>query len=263
MAAIQARPSACAGGERGQCQDTGMSIREPHAVAVVLAAGMGTRVGAAGNKAYLPLAGRPMVAWSLETLSRVPGVERIVLVYRRGELDLARDVVARELPMARVEFVEGGDSRHGSELNVLRHLTAAIESGSIDVVLIHDAARPVAGPEMFARALAVAREFGGAIPALPLTDVVTTELQQPAGAPTLVRVQTPQAFRAVPLLEAYRGAERHRFEGTDTSSCIEAFTDVAVHTFPGELRNIKVTFERDIAIAEHLLAGVSTNGDSP
>ncbi|KUH80357.1 2-C-methyl-D-erythritol 4-phosphate cytidylyltransferase [Mycobacterium sp. GA-1999] len=231
-------------------------------MAVVLAAGMGTRVGAGGNKAYLRVAGRPMVAWSLETLTRVPGVGRIVLVYRPGELDLAQDVVARELPTARVEFVEGGDSRHGSELNVLRHLAAAIESGAIDVVVIHDAARPVAGPEMFVRALAVAREFGGAVPALPLKAVMTTALQQPAGGPTLVRVQTPQAFRAVALLEAYRSAERHRFEGTDTSSCIEAFTDVAVHTFPGELRNIKVTFARDIAVAEHLLVGVSTSGDS-
>lgn len=231
-------------------------------MAVVLAAGMGTRVGADGNKAYLPVAGRPMVAWSLETVTRVPDVERVVLVYRQGERALARDMVARELPTAPVEFVEGGDSRHGSELNVLRHLESDIESGRIDVVLIHDGARPVAGPEMFVRALAVAREFGGAIPALPIPNVLTTELQQPAEGSTLVRVQTPQAFLAAPLLDAYRSAERHRFEGTDTSSCIEAFTDVAVHAFPGEMRNIKVTYARDIAIAEHLLATVSAAGDS-
>ncbi|WP_231967228.1 2-C-methyl-D-erythritol 4-phosphate cytidylyltransferase [Mycobacterium sp. E136] len=229
----------------------------PSAVAVVLAAGLGTRVGADGNKAYLAVAGRPMVAWSLDTLTRVPDVGRIVLVYRRGELDLARDMVARELPAASVELVEGGDSRHGSELNVLRHLEPDIEAGRIDVVLIHDAARPVAGADMFIRALAVAREAGGAVPALPLRDAVTTELQRPAGGSPLVRVQTPQAFLAAPLLAAYRSSERHGFEGTDTSSCIEAFTDVAVQTFPGELHNIKVTYARDIATAEHLLATVS------
>ncbi|OBI79853.1 2-C-methyl-D-erythritol 4-phosphate cytidylyltransferase [Mycobacterium sp. E740] len=233
-----------------------MTVGEPYAVAVVLAAGLGTRVGADGNKAYLPVAGRPMAVWSLETLTRVADVARIVMVYRHGELELARDMVGRELPTARVEFVEGGASRHGSELNALRHLAADIEAGAIDVVLIHDAARPVAGAEMFVRALAVAREFGGALPALPLPSVVTTELAEPAQAP-LVRVQTPQAFRAAPLLEAYRTAESHRFEGTDTSSCVEEFTDLEVRTFPGELRNIKVTFARDIAIAEHLLAPVS------
>ncbi|RAV07154.1 2-C-methyl-D-erythritol 4-phosphate cytidylyltransferase [Mycolicibacterium sp. GF69] len=232
-------------------------------MAVVLAAGMGTRVGADGNKAYLQVAGRPMVAWSLETATQVPGVERIVLVYRRGESTLARDLVARELPTARVEFVEGGDTRHGSELNVLRHLEPDIGSGRIDVVLIHDAARPVAGPSMFARALAAAREFGGAIPALPLPGVVTTELQEPApDAAALVRVQTPQAFRAAPLLAAYGAAELQRFEGTDTAACVEAFTDVTVHTFPGEAHNIKVTYARDVAIAEHLLATVSARGDS-
>ena len=249
-----------------QCQDTEVNVQEPvpkpSAVAVVLAAGMGTRIGADANEAYLPVGGRPMVAWSLESVTRVPGVERIMVVHRQGELALARDLVARELPTARVELVEGGASRHGSELNVLRHLAADIESGRIDVVLIHDAARPVAGPEMFARALAVAREFGGAIPALPLTNVVTTELQEPFDGSKLVRVQTPQAFQAAPLLDAYRSAERHKFEGTDTSSCIEAFTDVAVQTFPGDLHNIKVTYARDIAIAEHLLATVNAVGDS-
>ncbi len=176
----------------------------PYAVGVVLAAGMGTRVGADGNKAYLRVAGRTMVSWSLDALTRVPGIARTVLVFRRGERELAQDTVSRELPSTTVEFVEGGESRHASEFNVLRYLAADIESGSIDVVLIHDAARPVAGPDMFITALSVAREFGGAIPAIPVPDVVTGD---PGARPeslsdtgTLMRVQTPQAFRAAPLL---------------------------------------------------------------
>lgn len=218
---------------------------------MVLAAGMGTRVGADGNKAYLPVAGRPMAAWSLDTLTKVSAVARIVLVFRRGEHELAHDMVRRELPAAAVEFVEGGDSRHRSELNVLRYLAADIEAGAIDVVLIHDAARPLAGPGMFAEALRLAREFGGAVPALPLSDVVTSDLKPLMDK--AVRVQTPQAFRAGALLDAYRAADRQRFEGTDTSSCVETFTDVRVRTFSGDQRNIKVTYARDIAVAEHLL----------
>ena len=225
---------------------------------VVLAAGMGTRVGADGNKAYLPVAGRPMVAWSLDTVTRVPGLARTVLVYRRGEHDLAQDMVRRELPGADIELVEGGDSRHASEFNVLQHLSPDIESGAIDVVLIHDAARPIASAAMFEAALTLARESGGAIPALAMPHVVTTDLK--VVPHTLVRVQTPQAFRARPLLEAYRAAERERFEGTDTSSCVETFTDIRVRTFPGRQRNIKVTYARDIAVAEYLL-GHRLNGD--
>jgi 2-C-methyl-D-erythritol 4-phosphate cytidylyltransferase len=225
----------------------------PYAVGVVLAAGMGTRVGADGNKAYLRVAGRTMVSWSLDALSQVPEIARAVLVVRRGETELAHDTVTRELPSATVEFVEGGDSRHASEFNVVQYLADDIESGAIDVVLIHDAARPLAGPDMFVTALSVAREFGGAIPAIPVPDVVTADLQLASDGATLVRVQTPQAFRAAPLLQAYRTAAREGFEGTDTSSCIEAFTDVEVRTFRGEQRNLKVTYAQDIAVAERLL----------
>jgi 2-C-methyl-D-erythritol 4-phosphate cytidylyltransferase len=227
-----------------------------YAVGVVLAAGLGTRVGADGNKAYLPLAGRSMVTWSLDAVTHAPGIMRTVLVFRRGERALAEDTVNRELPYATVEFVEGGDSRHASEFNVLAHLAADIESGSIDVVLIHDAARPMAGPDMFDTALSVAREFGGAIPALPIPDVVRTGpggLESLSDRGTLVRVQTPQAFRAAPLLQAYRAADRGGFEGTDTSSCIERFTDVDVRTFDGHEHNLKVTYPHDIAVAERLL----------
>ncbi|ULE35780.1 2-C-methyl-D-erythritol 4-phosphate cytidylyltransferase [Mycobacterium sp. IDR2000157661] len=230
-------------------------------MAVVLAAGTGTRVGADGNKAYLTVAGRPMVAWSLHTLTHVAGVTRILLVHRRGERRLAEDIAGQVSTAAAIELVEGGDSRHGSELNALRYLAADIEAGAIDVVLIHDAARPVASPDMFLSALKTAREFGGAVPVLPLPDVLTHGSESIEAA-ALVRVQTPQAFRAAPLLEAYRIAEREGFKGTDTSSCIETFTDVEVRTFRGENCNIKVTYAPDIALAERLLGyTVSRSGD--
>jgi 2-C-methyl-D-erythritol 4-phosphate cytidylyltransferase len=228
----------------------------PSVVGVVLAAGLGTRVGADGNKAYLPLAGRSMVAWSLSAVAGVPEIARTVLVYRRGELNLARDTVAAELPGAAVELVEGGESRHASEFNVLRYLADDIESGAVDVVVIHDAARPLAGRGMFVTALSLAHEFGGAIPALTISDAVR---HGPAGVEAagsgLVRVQTPQAFRARPLLRAYRIAEADGFEGTDTSSCIEKYTEEQVRTFPGDQANLKVTYARDVAVAAKLLTG--------
>jgi 2-C-methyl-D-erythritol 4-phosphate cytidylyltransferase len=229
----------------------------PYAVGVVLAGGLGTRVGADGNKAYLPLAGHAMVIWSLTAIAQVPQIARIVLVYRRGEGDLARETVTAELSTATVELVEGGASRHGSESNVLHYLADDIESGAVDVVLIHDGARPLAGRGMFLTALSVAREFGGAIPALPITDVVQQGpmgVESPSGTSKLVRVQTPQAFRARPLLRAYQAAAADGFEGTDTSSCIEKYTDEQVRTFPGEEANLKVTYPHDVAVAGHLLS---------
>lgn len=224
---------------------------------VVLAAGLGRRVGADGNKAYLSLAGRSMVAWSLDAVMRVHEITRTVLVYRSGERDLAHETVTTELPDATVELVEGGDSRHASEFNVLRHLANDIEPGAVDVVLIHDAARPLAGHDMFVTALSVAREFGGAIPALTIPDVVhrgPAGVESASGRGRLVRVQTPQAFRAEPLLRAYRAAATEGFEGTDTSSCIEKYTDEQVRTFSGDEANLKVTYSYDVAVAGRLLS---------
>ena len=172
-----------------------------------------------------------------------------------ASVDLARDTAA-ELPDVTVELVEGGDSRHASEFNVLRYLADDIDSGGLDVVLIHDAARPLAPCDMFVTAVETAREFGGAIPALTISDVVAQGshgLESTAAGGALVRVQTPQAFRARPLLQAYRAAAAEGFEGTDTSSCVEEYTDLQVRTFPGDETNIKVTYPHDVAVAERLL----------
>lgn len=145
---------------------------------------MGTRVGADGNKAYLPLAGRSMVSWSVEAVARSANVARTILVFRRGERDLAARTLAAEVPQLRVELVEGGDTRHGSEENVLRHLAPDIESGAVDVVLVHDAARPLASPAMMDTAVTTARTRGGAIPVLPAADVVETDLDGRLSPPT-------------------------------------------------------------------------------
>lgn len=228
----------------------------PTAVGVVLAAGIGSRVGADGNKAYLTLAGQAMVSWSVAAVAAAPGIARTILVFRRGERAQVQELIDTELPYLPIEFVEGGDSRHASEHNVLMHLAADIESGSVDVVLIHDAARPLAQPALMTTAVEAARSHGGALPVLDAGSVARTDVvgRLTPIAQSLVRVQTPQAFRAGPLLTAYRAAAEDGFEGTDTSSCVERFTDLTVHAIAGSAQNFKVTFAHDVAVAERLLS---------
>lgn len=224
------------------------------AVGVVLAAGIGSRVGTDGNKAYLRLAGRSMVAWSVHAVAATPEIGRTILVHRKGERDIAESTVREDLPDTAVEYVEGGDTRHDSESNVLAHLAGDIDAGTVDVVLIHDAARPLATPDLMRAALTTARTFGGAVPAVDAHGTLRADTL--AGfTEHLVRVQTPQAFRAAPLLAAYRRAGEEGFDGTDTSSCVQHFTDVDVRVFPGVSANLKVTFRHDIALADHLLSG--------
>ena len=220
------------------------------AAVVILAAGAGSRVGAEVNKVLLPLGDRPVLAWSVTAALALDDVQRVLLVVRPGEQQAVAEAVAPHLGEDEVGVVEGGTTRHASEWAALRALSAEIESGAIDVVAIHDGARPMAGTDLFARTIEAAREHGGALPVVPLTQAVLSD-----GKPAprdLVAVQTPQAFRAEALLAAYRAADADGFEGTDTASCLERYGDLriaAVRSTPG---NLKITFPDDVRVAARL-----------
>jgi 2-C-methyl-D-erythritol 4-phosphate cytidylyltransferase len=232
----------------------------PTAAAVVLAGGSGTRLGAEGNKVYLPLAGRPLLAWSLAAFAQAPSIGRLVLVTRPVDRPYAEQA-ARAAGVAAgrpVDVVDGGAARHDSEWAALRLLAPAVRAGELDVVAIHDGARPVVSQRLIAAAVAAAREHGAAVPGVPLTDPAHAGRTE-AGAGltrvggTLVRVQTPQAFRADLLLAAYAAADADGFTGTDTAACVERYAGIPVHCIPGDPRNVKVTYRRDLALAEKLL----------
>jgi 2-C-methyl-D-erythritol 4-phosphate cytidylyltransferase len=156
-----------------------------------------------------------------------------------------------------VDLVLGGASRHTSEEAALQHLAAQITQGAIDVVAIHDGARPLADPALWSRCIATARTVGGAVPGVPAADVLLRSGSHHVGArpatQLICRVQTPQAFRARQLLEAFRHARVAGFEGTDTASCVEAFSTLRVQIVPTSGMNLKVTYAEDIALVERLL----------
>jgi 2-C-methyl-D-erythritol 4-phosphate cytidylyltransferase len=255
---------------------------------VVLAGGSGSRAGSALNKVYLPLAGRRLISWSFTWAAEVDAVDQLVLVVRPEDAELAEQTLHREAPSARmVELVIGGDTRHGSEQAALDHLARRIDSGELDVVAIHDGARPLAGPTLFRSVIATAASVGGAVPALPAlgvfpADPIAESKPVPRGGtnvafrtngssasgtgvngtgPTgaeasrgLARVQTPQAFRAPELLRAYRQALAERYQGTDTACSIERYGELAVQVVAGSRHNLKVTYPHDLVLAERLLA---------
>lgn len=225
------------------------------AALVLLAAGSGTRVGATTNKVLLPLepGGVSALGHSLLTALAVEDVRRIVLVVRDGDQDAVAEVAVPLLGDREVAMVLGGDTRHASEQAALDLLRPEIGSGLIDVVAIHDTARPLASAELFAETIRTARAHGGAIPVVPLGHLLTRRLQ-PAAAGPLVGVQTPQSFRAAELQAAYDRAAADGFDGTDTAACLEryapGFRTVAV---PGSPLNLKVTFAEDLRTVAALL----------
>ena len=225
---------------------------QPRTAVVLVAAGSGTRVGAATNKVLLPLADRPVLAWSVRTACSLPYVGPVVVVAREQDLEVVGELLREELPQDReAVLVPGGATRHDSEWQGLQVLQAPVERGEVEVVAVHDAARPLADAALFDATVRAAAAHGGAVPARPQPHLLERASLRPV--PGLEAVQTPQAFRAGPLLEAYRRARRDGFTGTDTASCVAAYTDLPVHAVPAPATNLKITFTEDVALAERLM----------
>jgi 2-C-methyl-D-erythritol 4-phosphate cytidylyltransferase len=217
---------------------------------VILAAGSGSRVGATVNKVLLPLRGVPVLVWSVRDALSLPDVRRLVLVVRAEDRAAVEAAVAPHLADREVLVVDGGATRHASEWAALRVLAPDIEAGEVDVVVVHDGARPLAGRPLWETVVSTAREVGGAIPVVPVTHLL--RLDHRLVTDQVGGVQTPQAFRAPDVLAAYRAASADGFEGTDTSACVCAYRDVEVAAVAGSPLNLKVTFPEDVALAEEL-----------
>lgn len=217
-------------------------------VAILLCAGRGTRLGADLPKAFVPLAGRPLFTWSLESLQRCEAVDGIVLV---GPVRTLRELIAASgMPLTKVVgSSEGGEQRQHS---VGRGLHVLPEGCTF--VAVHDSARALVTPEVVARTVAEAREHGGAIAAVPLADTLK---QGTLGLVTgtvpregLWSAQTPQVFRRDWLERAHREAAE---VATDDAALVEALGH-PVRLALGDPLNFKITTAADLELAEAWLA---------
>ena len=223
---------------------------QPTVASIVLAAGSGTRFGHNINKVWLPLNGRHIISRSLTNASASFKDARIIVVINPGDEEFARKALEADAMPTSIEIVYGGASRHESEFNALQYLKPAIINGEIDIVLIHDGARPLATPELFSAIAEVAVAHGGAIPTIALDP----REMDTAREETVARVQTPQGFRAQPLLEAYEKSSEEGFIGTDTAACMEKYCpELKIFAVPGDVFNFKITYPQDLAIAELLI----------
>lgn len=219
--------------------------------ALVPAAGRSTRMGAPVNKQLLDLAGRPVVEHALRALLEVP-VDGIVLVVAAGEEEnFARklDTLIREW---KVIIVRGGATRRDSVGQGLLALPAGVE-----LVVVHDGARPLVKPENIREAVREARRWGASTLAVPVKDTVKVAgtgnlVRETLPRETLWQVQTPQVFDCALLKEAYRAAVRDGYVGTDDASLVERLGH-PVKLVPGDYTNIKITTPEDLILAKTLL----------
>lgn len=225
-------------------------------VAVVLGAGQGTRMGAERNKVLLPLAGRPILVWAIEAFERARQVDEVLLVAHPREVEECRALVVEHGLRKVSDVIAGGATRHQSEYRALNALRGRIERGEIGIALIHDGARPLVAPREIARLIRAAREAGAALLATPVEEGATLaeagedgEIVAVYPSERLWRAQTPQAFDARALLDAYDAAARDGFEGTDTAASMERIGR-GVRVVPGSPRNVKITTPDDLARVE-------------
>jgi 2-C-methyl-D-erythritol 4-phosphate cytidylyltransferase len=215
-------------------------------IALILAAGSGERFGAGAPKAFVELAGRPLVQWSVDALSQVQEIEQIVVAMPPG---LAAP--------AGVSAVEGGSVRSES----VRLALAATGGGSDqDLVLVHDAARPLLTTELAAatiHALEADESIDAVIAAVPMTDTVK-RVRDGVVSETLERselwaVQTPQVFRRAALERALDVSDEILAQATDDAWLIER-AGGRVGVVKASSGNLKITTPLDLAVAEMLLA---------
>jgi 2-C-methyl-D-erythritol 4-phosphate cytidylyltransferase len=234
-------------------------------VAVVLCAGQGTRMGAPQNKVYLPVAGKPLLLYALAAFARAAEVDEVLLVANPAEVAYCEEEIVQQYTPAKViGVIAGGATRHRSEERALEALRARIVAGTIDVVLIHDGARPFVTPEEIDAVAQAARAEGGALLGTPVgADEVVAQIGEDGSVEAILpsvelwRAQTPQAFAAQPLLAAYDQARADGFEGTDTAGVYERLGR-PVRMVEGSPDNFKVTTPEDLLRAESWVRRRST-----
>lgn len=227
-------------------------MRRGRAAAVVVAAGAGTRLGAELPKAFVPLAGKPMVLWSIAAVAALQRIAAIVVVVPEGRRDWAADLLGTQ--PERVRLVEGGATR---AISVARGVAEVPDDAR--AIVVHDAARPLVEAGLVERVLGALDRDEGAIAAHPVAD--TLKLSGPRGhiARTVPReglwaAETPQAFRSDAFREALARATAADTlaQMTDCAAIMEA-DGRSVALVESGIVNFKVTTESDLRVAEALL----------
>jgi len=222
------------------------------AVAVIVAAGQGTRMGGEHNKLLLPLGTRTILEFSIETFLKHPGIRKIFLTVSSQDRHIFEKIVPQE-----VVLVKGGKRRQDSVHNAL--LKIIQEQQFPELVLVHDGARPFCSARLIDRILDAAYEHGAAIPVLPLMDTirrVTEEKTEVVERDELFAVQTPQGFLLEQLLYASMQITANKWTVTDDASMIEN-AGGRITTVEGDPQNLKITTPADLERADWILK--STN----
>jgi 2-C-methyl-D-erythritol 4-phosphate cytidylyltransferase/2-C-methyl-D-erythritol 2,4-cyclodiphosphate synthase len=221
-------------------------------VCLVAAAGRGKRFGKEMPKSFYPVGGKTLLALSLLRLNEWKGISKYIVMVPSGWEEKAAGEIERETPGLDALVIAGGETRSESVSIGLEAVKKA------DLVLVHDACRPIVSASLIDRVVKAARDAGAAVPALLATETLgrlrddTIEATVPRER--VIGIQTPQAFRYDVLKTSYGAADETVRKATDESSLVLA-AGFPVRVVEGERWNIKVTVKEDLQIVESFLEG--------
>lgn len=206
------------------------------------------------RKQLLQLGGKPVAAWSLEVFARSPLVTQVVIACEPDEREQFEGLSQRMTPNKVRAIVPGGARRQDSVFAALRAVIQPVE-----LVVVHDGARPFFSDDLLRSVIGKAREFGGAIAAVPVKDTIKLAGESGAVLKTIPRdrvwaAQTPQAFGYDLLFTAYEDAEEAGFFATDDAELVERLGSVSVAIVESSYENLKITTPEDLIIAERIAA---------
>ena len=231
--------------------------------AIFPAAGKGKRMQAGMNKVLVELEGMPILVRTLARFSRCQAVDRLVVVVAAHEVDFVTDMLTgadREFGLKPWQVTAGGSERQYSVWNGIQAVQGAADD---DIILVHDAARPLVSEKTILETIRVAEAQGAAIAAVPAKNTIKLcnaagEVVETPDRSRLWEVQTPQGFRRDILVRANQQAMAESFLGTDDASLVERLGQ-KVFIVESDYRNIKLTTPEDMVIAKAFLAAEEEN----
>jgi 2-C-methyl-D-erythritol 4-phosphate cytidylyltransferase len=231
-----------------------------------MSAGTGANAGSPTPKQFQELAGVPVLVHCLRAFLAVERVAAIYVAVRRTEIERVQAQLAEYSFGNKVHVVEGGDIRQQSVANALAQLIAETGCAEDDVVLVHDAARPLIDPATIDRTIDAIAEHGAAIVGLPAVDTIKQVERTAHGAivtatiprERIVQAQTPQGAKCGLLQRAFADAAADEFVGTDEASILER-AGVVVAVVAGSPKNFKITQPGDLELAEFYLQKTTTD----
>lgn len=216
---------------------------------LIVAAGLGRRLGKDGPKALVPLCGKPIVVHTLERFAALGLLDDAVIVYPPSHKEVFAAILDGEFPEVKFTWVAGGEERQDSVSRGLRAL-----NGDTELVVIHDAARPFPAEEAVQACIEEAAEYGAATVAVRCTDTILQAstagyLELTPDRAAMWSCKTPQVFHVDIIRAAHEGAT---LLCTDDASLVRA-NGTPVRLVEGSPLNIKITTPLDLALAEYII----------